>query len=126
MDHANVVSIILVGFGDVPVPQKLQLMLGFAGYPVPALRELRRIPALPAGLSKAAIVVFDADAYLGRGASAGARGPQSRRSRRGSERRFGRHYALMNPGAIGNFEAQGPALPVFEGATIVPRQAHTA
>jgi len=128
MDHADVVPILLVGFRDSPVAQELEPMLRNAGYPVLALRDLRRIPTLVTKLPKATVVVFD------QGDSAAAERALSlvRQAHCGcavvvvvQHADFSQYYALMNQGAIGYFEAQEPSSLIFTGVTLAARQAHT-
>lgn len=128
MDHADVVPILLVGFGDNPVAQELESRLRNAGYPVLALRDLRRIPTLVATLPKATVVVFD------QGESGAAERALSlvRQADSGcavvvvvQHSDFSQYYALMNQGAIGYFQAEEPPSLIFAGVTLAARQAHT-
>lgn len=128
MDQADVVPILLVGFGDNPLAQKLEPLLRNAGYPVLALRDLRRVSALLSKLPKATVVVFD------QGESGAAQRALAlvHKAHCGSavvvvvqHADFGQYYALMNQGAIGYFEAEEPPSLIFAGVTLAARQAHT-
>lgn len=128
MDQADIVPIILVSFGDIPVAQELEPMLRDAGYPVLALGDLKRMPALLADLPNATVVVFD------QGESGAVERALSlvRRVRSGcavvvvvQHSNFSQYYALMSQGAIGYFEAQEPPSLIFAGVTLAARRAHT-
>ncbi len=128
MDHADVVPILLVGFGDSPVGQELEPMLRRAGYPVLALRDLWRMSTLLAGLPKATVVVFDQGKS---GAAERALSLIHEVQRRAAvvvvvqNANFAQYYALMNQGAIGYFEAEESPSLIFAGVTLAARQAHT-
>ena len=128
MDHADVVPILLVGFGDSPVAQELEPRLRNAGYPVLAVRDLRRVSALVSKLPKATVVVFD------EGESGAAERALSlvRQAHCGCavvvvvpHADLSQYYALMNQGAIGYFEAQEPPSLIFAGVTLAASRAHT-
>jgi len=128
MDYADVVPILLVGFGDIPVARELEPMFKNAGYPVLALRDLRRMPALLAGLPNATVVVFD---QVGTGAAERVLSLVHEIHRRAAvvvvvqHADFAQYYTLMNQGAIGYFEAEEPPSLIFAGVTLAARQAHT-
>lgn len=128
MDPADVVPILLVGFGDSPVAQVLEPRLRKAGYPVLTLRDLSRVSTLVAKLPKATVVVFD------QGESGAAERTLSlvRKAHCGCavvvvvpHADFSQYYSLMNQGAIGYFEAQEPPSLIFAGVTLAASRAHT-
>lgn len=128
MDSADVVPVLLVGFGDIPVAQELEPMLRNAGYPVIALRDLRSMSASLAGLPKATVVVFDqGEPGVAERALALVREIHGRAAVVVVVQRadFAQYYALMNRGAIGYFEAEEPPSLIFTGVTLAARQSHT-
>jgi DNA-binding NtrC family response regulator len=129
MDKADIVPILLVGFGENPVARELESRLRDAGYPVMPLRDVRRISAILSDLGRATIVVYDQEE------SAAAEQALSfvHEGRRGGavvvvveHADFAQYYALMNQGAIGYFEAEEPSSVIFAGVTRAARQAFSA